>query len=101
MEIYNMTLRQYQESKLKEYKQTRYWQNALKLKTELRHNMLESKMETWKTEWYNSVIEHGKENRLDNKVIYSFDKAYGRDHLMHCFRGNREGLTGWINSDAI
>ena len=98
---YEMTLKQYQALKLEEYKQSNYWKKALNLKKELRDNMLNSKLEKFKSEWYESVLEYGRENRLTNKVIYSFDREYGRQHLSYCFRGDRKGIEGWIPSDAI
>lgn len=101
MNDYELTLKQYQDKKLKEFKTTKYWENSLKLKKEMRDNLLKSKMAKWKNEWYDLIIEYGKDNKLSNKVIYSFDREYGREHLMHCFRGGRKGLEGWINSDAI
>lgn len=101
MEYYEMTLRQYQNYKLSEFKKTKYWDKVLKLKKENRDNMIDSKLKKWKNEWYECVIEYGKLNKISNKVIYSFDKEYGREHMMHCFRGNRKGLDGWINTDAI
>lgn len=101
MNDYELTLKQYQDKKLKEFKTTKYWENALKLKKEMRDNFLKSKMSTWEKEWYELIIEYGTHNKLLNKVIYSFDREYGRQHLLHCFRGDRKGLDGWINSDAI
>lgn len=101
MKIYEQTLKQYQQQEIDEYKKSKYWSNALKLKKELRDNVLNTKLEKYKNEWYEAIIEHGRNNILDNKIIYSFDREYGRDHLLHCFRGDRQGLIGWINSDAI
>ena len=101
MEIYEMTLKQYQDQELTKYKNTQYWDNALKLKKEIRDKMVNSKLEKYKTDWYNAVIEYGTKNPLSNKVIYSFDREYGRKHLLFCFRANRQGLINWINSDAI
>lgn len=101
MQIYEMTLKQYQEQELRKYKNSPYWKKALKVKKELRDNIINSKLEKYKNEWYEAVIEYGTYNKLDNKVIYAFDREYGREHLLHCFRGNRKGLENWINSDAI
>ncbi|MFA7133285.1 MAG: hypothetical protein WC108_08320 [Bacteroidales bacterium] len=101
MEIYELTLKQYQKQELENFKNSKYWNSVLKMTKERKENFIKSKLEDYKRKWYDVIIEYGRENRLLNKVIYSFDKEYGRDHLLHCFRGERKGLIGWINSDAI
>ena len=101
MKIYELTLKQYQKQELENLKHSKYWSGVLKMTKERKEAFIHSKLEEYKKKWYNAVIEHGRENRLSNKVIYSFDREYGRDHLLHCFRGARKGLIGWINSDAI
>lgn len=99
--IYEMTLKQYQNEKMKEFKKSYYWKKYLKVKKEIRDSIVKSKMEQFKREWHNAIIEYGKNNKLDNKVIYSFDNEYGREYLLHVFRGTNKALKGWINSDAI
>ena len=101
MEIYQLTLKQYQKQELAKFKQTKYWEGVLKMPKDRKKNFLNSKLEKYKKEWYDAIIAYGTNNRLDNKIIYSFDHEYGRQHLLHCFRGNRIGLNGWISSDAI
>lgn len=101
MEAYKLTLKQYQKQELKKFKETKYWSAALKLSKDMRNNLIYAKLEKYKNEWYESIIEYGKKNSLTNKVIYSFDKEFGRNHLLHCFRGDRKGLNEWINADAI
>lgn len=101
MKNYELTLKQYQNIKLKEHKKSIYWNKTLKLNKEIRDNMIKSKLEKFKNEWYELIIERGKNNRLKNKVIYSFDREYGRDHLLHVFRGTHKALEGWTNTDAI
>lgn len=101
MENYQLTLKQYQDIKISEYKNTNYWTKALKMNKEIRDGLLKTKMDKHKMEWHDLILEYGKNNILDNKVIYSFDREYGRVHLLHSFRGGRKGLEGWINTDAI
>ena len=102
MEIYELTLKQYQKQKLENLKHSKYWSGVQKMPKGRKINFIDfSKVKDYKNKWYEAVIEYGKQNRLLNKVIYSFDREYGRDHLLHCFRGAREGLVGWINSDAV
>ena len=96
-----LTLKQYQNERLEEYKQTYYWNKTKKLKKELKENIMESKMDKWKNDWYKKVVEHGKNNRLDNKIIYSFDKEYSRQFLLYTFRRNDNALKDWIPSDSI
>jgi len=101
MDIYELTLKQYQKQELENLKHSKYWSGVLKMTKERKEVFINSKLQGYKNKWYEAIIERGKEYRLLNKVIYSFDREYGRDHLLHCFRGARKGLIGWINSDAI
>ena len=100
-EIYELTLKQYQNEKMKEFKKSYYWKKYLKVKKEIRDNAIKDKMQQFKLEWHDAIIEYGTNNILDNKVIYSFDNEYGREYLLHVFRGTHKALEGWVNSDAI
>jgi len=96
-----LTLKQYQSQKYKDYRNTKEWRKSLKLDEEDRAVTFQSKMEEWKQEWYNIVVEYGQHNRVPSKVVYEFDKAFGREQLLNCFRGDRIGLYSRVNSDGV
>lgn len=98
--IEEMTCKQYISEKFEEWKKTKYYENALKLKDEnLKNGILESKKEKYKEEWKNYIMEYGKENALSNKVIYSYIREFSYNVLLHDFRGDRKGLRDWIPTE--
>ena len=97
-----LTLKQYQDEAIRKYKATKYWENAKRmLPTDVRNRVVQGKKDAAKIAWTEEVTEYGKDNRLPLNIIQSFDREYGRDHMLHCFRGNYQGLVGWTNPDAV
>ncbi len=101
MEAYKLTLKQYQKQEFNKFKQTKFYTMWMKQTKERRNNFFKSQLEKYKNEWYELVVEYGRYNTLENKIIYSFDREYGRKNLLYAFRANSQALINWINSDAI
>ena len=101
MNIEKLTCKQYIDLKMNEYKQTYYYKKVLELrknnKNELAENIINSKIEKYKNEWYEYIKEYGRSNKLNNKIIYSFIREYGYNQLLYDFR-RVKGLDGWIAS---
>lgn len=93
-----LTLKHYQSQKYKAYRNSKEWRKLLKLDEKDRASSFTSKMDEWKQEWYNMVVEYGRHNRVPSKVVYSFDREFGREQLLNCFRGDRIGLYSRGNS---
>jgi vacuolar-type H+-ATPase subunit I/STV1 len=100
MKLENMTCRQYVNEKFSEYMKSNYYKQTLKLKSkkpELAAQILNDKQNKYINEWKDYILEYGKYNRLDNKVIYSYIKEFGYNQLLHDFR-RVKALEGWIPS---
>lgn len=100
MNIENMTCRQYVNLKFNEYMKSNYYKQTLILKAskpELVAQILKDKKNKYIQEWRDYILECGKHNRLDNKVIYSYIKEFGYEQLLYDFR-RVKALEGWIPS---
>lgn len=99
--IESLTCKQYVNMKMNEYKQTNYYKKTLELKKknpELAANMLTDKENKYITEWKEYILEYGKTNRLENKIIYSYINQFGYNQLIYDFR-RAAALEGWIPTD--
>lgn len=97
----NLTCKQYLDIKMTEYKKTNYYKKALELKKkniELANKIITDKENKYITEWKEYILEYGKTNRLDNKIIYSYINQFGYNQLIYDFR-RVVALDGWIPSE--
>ncbi len=95
--IESFTCKQYVNMRMNEYKQTNYYKRVLELKKtkpELANSMLTDKENKYITEWREHILEHGKTNRLENKIIYSYINEFGYNQLIYDFR-RVAALEGW------
>lgn len=101
MKIENLTCKQYVNIKMNEYKQTKYYKKGLEMKKKypkLVNSLIKDKEKKYITEWKEHILEYGKTNRLDNKIIYSYIREFSYSQLIYDFR-RVKALEGWIPTD--
>ena len=95
-----LTCKQYVNAKWEDFKTKCYYKRLLEIKKtnkKMAEQLENDYTKKWENEWKNIIIEYGRSNRLENKIIYSFIKSFGYEQLLYQFR-NGNGLKDWIPS---
>lgn len=102
MKIEELTCKQYIKVKMDEYKKSNYYNKTLQLKKNnpiLATQLIKNKEKSFKDQWKEYIQEYGRNNKLDNKIIYSYIKEFSYNQLLYDFRRGRVALDGWIPTE--